>query len=345
MPRRALVTGGSGFLGTKLTDKLIAGGWDVTVFDLNLPANNSTRFLRGDIRDFDACQAAVKNVDVVFHNVAQVPLAKDKSLFTSVNIDGAKTILDAAAGSEVSNFVMTSSSAVYGLPKKLPANLYADLVPVEEYGKAKLAGEYQVTEFHRSRMDISIVRPRTILGAGRLGLFSVLFDWISKGLDVFVFGDGHNPYQFIHVDDLAAGLESSSNLNGFNVLNLGARDFGTLRSDLTDLCEYANTGSKIRSIPESLARPPLMIASKLGLIPFASYQLLLYSQAMFFDSSEDWKKLGVTPRKSNQDCLRDSFEWYLANRNCTSNQDELSLHQKPSTGFSLRIMESFLKRL
>ena len=343
MDRRALVTGGAGFLGTELTSRLIRNGWDVTVFDLNQPANRDLRFIRGDIRDLEFCKNAVVDIDVVFHNVAQVPLAKNKELFNSVNISGAKAILDASANSSVRKFVMTSSSAVFGLPKRLPANKFLELSPVEEYGKAKLAGERQISDFHKSKMQISIVRPRTILSPGRLGLFSILFDWISKGLDVFVFGDGENPYQFVHASDLAAGLEGASNLSGFNTLNLGALSYGTLRNDLEDLCKYAKTGSRVRSIPGQLVRNPLLLASRMGMLPFATYQLLLYSQAMYFDSSEDWASLGISPQYSNQDCLKDSYDWYKSNSTKESDTDELSVHQKHASGVSLKILEGFLR--
>lgn len=343
MVKHALVTGGSGYLGTELSQRLLRNGWGVTIFDLNRPSIRNVEFIQGDIRSLSDCSNAVRGMDVVFHNVAQVPLAKDKTLFESVNVQGSKIILDASSASNVRSFVMTSSSAVFGLPKNLPANHFPELVPVEEYGKAKLAGECQVSSFHRSQMNISIVRPRTILSPGRLGLFSVLFDWISKGLDVFVFGDGEQPYQFIHAADLAAGLELSAELKGFNTLNLGATSFGTLRNDLEDLCKYANTGSKVKSIPAGFVRKPLVFVSRLGLTPFATYQLLLYSQAMYFDSENDWANLGHKPEFSNRDCLRESYDWYKESMSTFRDSGQLSVHQKPTTGPSLRLFESVLK--
>ncbi len=345
MAKRALVTGGSGFLGTEVTKRLLQKGWEVVVFDLNEPSQPDVNFIRGDIRDQAQCSLAVQGVEVVFHNVAQVPLAKNKDLFDTVNIDGARAILDASASAHVKSFVMTSSSAVFGLPKNLPANKFSDLIPVEEYGRAKLAGEQQITDFHKSKMDISIIRPRTILSPGRLGLFSILFDWISKGLDVFVFGSGENPYQFIHAKDLAAGLENAADLKGFNTLNLGAMSYGSLRDELEDLCSYANTGSRVRSIPAGLVRNPLLAASKIGLIPLATYQLLLYSQAMYFDSSDDWERLSFSPIYSNKDCLRESYDWYKSNLNQVSGPKELSVHQKPATGLSLKLFERFLRMI
>ena len=76
--------------------------------------------------------------------------------------------------------------------------------PVEAYGHAKLAAEWACLDGRRARVSTSpIVRPRTILGHGRLGIFGILFDWIADGADVFVLGDGSNRYQFVHADDLA----------------------------------------------------------------------------------------------------------------------------------------------
>ena len=74
------------------------------------------------------------------------------------------------------------------------------------------------------------MRPRTILGHGRLGIFGILFDWIADGADVPVLGDGDNVYQFVHADDLA-GLRSCwlSSGPGPATYNIGAEEFGTMR--------------------------------------------------------------------------------------------------------------------
>ena len=95
---------------------------------------------------------------------------------------------------------------------------------------------------------MSIIRPRTILGHGRLGIFSILFDWISKGVNIPVLNNGENIYQFVHAEDLASACILASYVNkNISYYNIGAEDFGTMRETLENLCEYANTGSRIYS--------------------------------------------------------------------------------------------------
>ena len=99
--------------------------------------------------------------------------------------------------------VHTSSSAVFGVPAANPVLPSTVPSPVEAYGHAKLAAEWACLDAVSQGLDVTIVRPRTILGHGRLGIFGILFDWVADGADIFVLGDGDNRYQFVHADDLA----------------------------------------------------------------------------------------------------------------------------------------------
>src|SRR5690606_26095889 len=111
----ALVTGGSGYFGSLLVRRLRERGDVVRVLDLHDATDrpDDVEFVAADIRDRDAVRAAVDGVDVVYHNVAQVPLAKDAHLLRSVNVDGTRRLLDAAADAGVAKLVHTSSSAVF----------------------------------------------------------------------------------------------------------------------------------------------------------------------------------------------------------------------------------------
>jgi len=342
--KKFLITGGSGFLGSQLAQKLIDFGREVRVLDINKPElNGKFEYIGGDIRDYSVCLAASEDVDVVMHNVAQVPLAKNPELFRTVNIEGASNILRSAQVAGVKKFVMTSSSAVFGLPTKLPANNYFDLNPIEDYGKAKLAAENLMLANESLTYNKIIVRPRTILGPGRLGLFSILFDWISNNVDIFVFDQGQSQYQFIHSEDLVHGLINASNTNGSRIYNLGSLSFNSLRDDLQSLIDYANSESKIRSIPSSLVRGPLLATSKLGLVPFASYQILLYSQEMYFDSVEDWSNLHYQPIFSNSESLISSYEWFIKNQQDLRTNPRGSQHQRITKGVSLSLYKALSK--
>ena len=120
---------------------------------------------------------------------------------------------------------------------------------MEAYGHAKLAAEWACLAAARDGLDVSIVRPRTILGHGRLGIFGILFDWIADGYDPIVLGDGTNRYQFVHSDDLAEACVRAAATEGPDIFNVGTDRFGTMRETLADLCEHAGTGATVRSLP------------------------------------------------------------------------------------------------
>ena len=117
--------------------------------------------------------------------------------------------------------------------------------PAESYGHAKLAAEWACLDAVRKGLDVSIVRPRTILGHGRLGIFGILFEWVADGADIFVLGDGSNRYQFVHADDLAEVCVLAGAKAGPEVFNAGTDRFGTMREvvdALTATAAWRRTG-------------------------------------------------------------------------------------------------------
>ncbi len=254
-----------------------------------------------DIRDRAAVRDAVDGVDVVYHNVAQVPLARDRRLLRSVNVDGTATLLDACAGAGVAKVVHTSSSAVFGVPESNPVLPTTVPRPAEDYGHAKLAAEWACLRAAAAGLDVTIVRPRTILGHGRLGIFAILFDWIADGADPIVLGDGTNRYQFVHADDLAEVCVLAADSPGPAVFNAGTDRFGTMAEALTNLCAHAGTGSTVRSLPARPAAAAMRASAAAHLTPFAPYHWLMYARSMWFDIEHVTDALGWTPRWSNDE--------------------------------------------
>ena len=233
--RLAIVTGGSGYFGSRLVERLRARGWRCRVFDINDPDDRAedVEFQRGDVRDLDAVRRAVAGGDAVFNTVAQGPLAKARALFQSVNVLGTEHVLRAANDAGVRNVVHTSSSAVYGAPGRLPVTEDTPPAPAEDYGRAKADAEALCRRYAHDGLDVTIVRPRTILGHGRLGIFHILFQWIAEGANVPVFGRGDNLYQFVHADDLADACALAA-ARAARPRNIGTDRFGTMRQLLED---------------------------------------------------------------------------------------------------------------
>lgn len=327
--RKALVTGGSGYFGSLLIDKLIDKGYECINFDISEPdfMDNRVKYIKGDIRDYDAVIKCCEGVDIVHHNVAQVPLAKNNHLFRTVNYDGVKNILNASLEKNIKKVVYTSSSAIFGVPKTNPVTEFTDPNPGEEYGQAKYDGELLCKDFENRGLDISIVRPRTIIGHGRLGIFQILFEWIYQGNNIPVFNNGNNEYQFIHADDLAEACILVGEKAGSSVYNCGASDFGTMREVLEALCAYADTGSKVRSLPMKPAVIAMNLFSKLGMSPLGAYHALMYGKSMYFDISKSKSELGWSPKNSNIDMFIESYNWYIKNRDKVLSSDGASHHK------------------
>ena len=338
---RVLVTGGSGYLGETVVKKLLERGDDVRVFDLvdNEDRPSSVEFVRGDIRDADAVQRALEGVRVVHHDVAQVPLAKDRQQFWSVNVDGTKILCEAALRAGVEKVVLVSSSAIYGVPPRNPVDLDVAPAPREAYGEAKLAGERAAAELQARGLDVSVVRPRTVLGHGRLGIFQILFEWVRRGRPVYTLGNGSNRYQFVHADDLVDVCLRADRLPGSRVLLAGAERFGTMRELLEGLVEHAKTKSKVRSLPFRATQAAMLVTSKAGLSPLGDYHTLMYGREMFFDVSETKRALGWQPRYSNAEMIAESYDWYVAHREEVLARRNASHHRSPVRLGVLKLLE------
>jgi nucleoside-diphosphate-sugar epimerase len=311
----SLVTGGSGYFGSLLVERLVAAGEQVRVLDISdadRPAG--VELLLCDIRDRAAVEAAVAGCDVVYHNVAQVPLAKDPALLRSVNVDGTRNLLEAARSAGVSKLIHTSSSAVFGVPESNPVLPTTVPKPEEPYGHAKLAAEWACLDAAREGLDVSIVRPRTILGHGRLGIFGILFDWIADGCDPIVLGEGNNRYQFVHADDLADACIAAAATAGPSVFNIGAAEFGTMYQTLDALCRHAGTGAEVRRLPAGPAALAMRATARLGLTPFAPYHWLMYAESMWFDIEHARDQLAWSPKWTTDAMFAQSYDWFVANR-------------------------------
>ncbi|HEX6417391.1 MAG TPA: NAD-dependent epimerase/dehydratase family protein [Acidimicrobiales bacterium] len=346
MARTVLITGGSGYFGTILADQALARGDRVRIFDLNPPeprppaTAERVEYVRGDVRDLPALQAACDGAEVVLNNVAQVPLAKDRDLFWSVNVTGTANVLLAARDRGVPKVVHTSSSAVFGIPATNPVTEDTPGRPLEAYGRAKLGAEHLCRDAAAAGLDVTIVRPRTILGHGRLGIIAVLFEFVAAGAPVYVLGAGDNRYQFVHANDLADAVLRAAGRDKPATYNIGAAEFGTMRETLQAVVDHAGTGSRVRSLPAAPARVAMRGLAALGLAPFAPYHWLLYAESLWFDTTRAQADLGWRPQHSNASAIVESYDWFLENR-ASLHGDHRSHHQSP---VKLGLLE-VLKRL
>ena len=338
--KRVLVTGGSGFLGSATVRHLRARGDAVRIFDLQDASDRppGVEFIAGDVRDPRAVARALADIDVVHHQIAQVPLAKDVHLLHTVNVDGTENILAEAARRGVQKVVVVSSSAVYGVPDRVPIDGQTPPRPAEAYGRAKLAAEVRAHVWQQRGLDVAIVRPRTILGAGRLGIFQLLFEWVRRGRPIYTLGNGNNRYQFVHVDDLA-DLCLRAERQGPGIWLGGTTAFGTMRELLVHLVAHAHTASPVRPLPLRVTQLAMDWTSRLGFSPLAGYHALAYGRDIWFDVAPTCHALGWAPRHSNDAMMAESYDWYLQHRVAVFAQRNASTHRSALAPRILRVLD------
>src|SRR5207249_11231206 len=119
------------------------------------------------------------------------------------------------------------------------------LVGVGAYGESKIDAERLCRV---AAAETVIVRPKTFIGAERLGVFEILFDWIREGRRIYILGKGHNRYQLLAVEDLVDAIVRTATVAeaARMTFNVGATEFGTVRSDLQALIDHASSESRLQ---------------------------------------------------------------------------------------------------
>lgn len=345
---RHLVTGGSGFLGHLLIERLVRDEHDVIGFDIHPESNpvNGAKYIIADVTDVQAVEAVMaQNIDVVHHTAALVPLTKAGERFETVNVGGTRIVAEAAGKAGVSAFVFTSSSAIFGAP---PCPVTADTPchPLEIYGRSKLEAERAAMEIAKKYgMAFIAIRPRTIIAAGRLGIFQVLFDWISQDVDIYVIGSGRNKIQFLHADDLIDCHMRLLAQKRYGIFNVGTSEFGTLQDDLETLIAHARSKSRVRHLPASLARVGLGILDRLHLSPLAPWHYLTYGEDFYFDLSP-LEEIGFKCKYSNTQMLIQAYDSFVASKGAdTESKDHASRHRSPiQQGILLGLIKALSRR-
>lgn len=320
MSERVLVTGGAGFLGNSLVRRLVAEGYRVSVLD-RVPLRDAlvardVDFALGDVRDPGGVARAAQGVDAIIHCVAVQPVSRSRrSLFTDVNARGTENVLEAALRGGARRVVHLSSSAPYGIPRSVPITEVTPFAPICEYGRSKVLAERACGAARRRGLDVVILRPRVVIGPGRLGVYQMLFNWVADGKPIYTLGAAHRPFQALAVDDLAeACLLALSSQRPGEDYNLGTDRFGSFRSDLEALTRHAGTGARTVSLPAAPVKAVLSVLDALDLSPLTAWHYRTVDVEFHFDCGKARDLLGWTPKIGNVEMLRAAYDWYVAHR-------------------------------
>jgi nucleoside-diphosphate-sugar epimerase len=255
---RALVTGGAGFIGSHIVDRLLKDDFEVNVFDDfssgrldNLREHlkeKRLRVVKGDVRDIEAIKGVVNDVDVVFHEAALVGVlesVKNPLLANDVNVNGTLNLLEASFKYDVKRFVLASSAAIYGEQRTLPIREEAVPRPSSPYAVSKLSAERYSRVYHGTYgLETVVFRYFNVYGDRQAeGSYSAVItaflnSFMDNGKPV-IHGDGMQTRDFVNVEDVVEANMLAMQKNGagevFNVASGSAVTINGLFEVLRDL--------------------------------------------------------------------------------------------------------------
>jgi UDP-glucose 4-epimerase len=339
-----LVTGGAGFFGGILKRHLLQQHYQVTSID-RVPDPSwhpGLTKITGDLRDPWLLNSAFGHgsYDAVFHCAATLAhgLSIDEEELWTSNVNATGMIAEACRRYGVPKLIFTSTNCLWA---RNPGHAIREddaPAPVEVYGKSKLAAEQILGRYTRS-MDVTILRCPTIIDRGRLGLLTILFEFIEDGKTVWVVGEGTNRYQFIYAEDLVRACLASLRSEGSEVFHVGSANVKPLREVYQAVIDAAGSSSRVRSLPLRPTMAAMSLAHRLRLSPLGPYHYRMIGEDFLFDTSKIQSLLGWKPTLTNEEMLVQAYRYYAGRRQEISERTNVSAHSKAAPMGVIRLLK------
>ena len=217
-PQRALVTGGSGFIGSHLVDRLIRDGFEVAVVDNLITGDKDNLNSRASFHQLDICDPDLKKAleaeppDIVFHTAAQASVTKsvaDPKTDATINVLGTLNLLSICSNLGIKRFIYSSTGgALYGNPEEMPCPEIHPIRPVSPYGASKYAAEVYIRAFAESSgLKYTILRYSNVYGPrqdpfGAAGVIAIFAQRMLTNKKVTIFGSGEQERDFVYISDV-----------------------------------------------------------------------------------------------------------------------------------------------
>ena len=338
-----LVTGGAGFFGSLLKARLLAEGFQVVSVDLEPDEAKHAHLttLRGDIRDAALMDKlfAEHRFETVYHCAAILAhAAKDRRFLWTCNADGTRIIAACAKKFGCKNLVFTSSNCLWGNSFASPIPEDTAPAPVEIYGLSKWEGEKILAEYAKD-LNVIVIRCPTIIDEGRLGLLTILFDFIRENRKVWVVGGGANRYQFIYAADLIEACLRSAQFVGSRTFHIGSDDVKSFREVYNFVIQKAGSKSKVAALPRLPTILAMKLAYRLGLSPLGPYQYKMIAESFIFDTSRIKAELGWKPTLKNEDMLWLAYRYYADHYDEIHHRSDVSAHRQAAKMGIIRLLK------
>jgi nucleoside-diphosphate-sugar epimerase len=342
--RHILVTGGSGFFGSLLKDRLLADGFLVTNIDrvADATVHRNLTSIQADVRDENlvAQVFAASRFEAVMHCAAVLAHGcsiNEHDLWTS-NVDGTRRIAQACQRHGVRKLVFTSTNCLWAENMGRPVHESDIPNPIEIYGKSKLAAEQAL---HDYLADVNVVTLRcpTIIDRGRLGLLAILFEFIQDNKTVWVVGEGANRYQFVNAQDLATACMQALDYHQPDLFHIGSDHVQPLRAVYGAVIAEAGSHSRVRSLPKRPAVALMQLAHKLRVSPLGPYHYRMIAEDFMFDTSRIQQKLNWKSTMTNEQMLIHAYRYYANRRAEIHTRKNVSAHNKVADMGIIRLLK------
>jgi len=338
-----LVTGGAGFFGGILKNKLLADGAEVVSIDLvpDTTKHQALTSIHADIRNEQSMRSifAAHQFDAVFHIAAMLAHGKmSHELLWTCNVDGTRVVAECARQAGLKKLVFTSSNCLWASNMGRPVREDDPPAPAELYGESKLEGERLLHQFE-DELDVVILRCPTIIDSGRLGLLAILFEFIRENKTVWVVGSGANRYQFIYAGDLAQACIQSLEFSGSGTFHVGSDNVPSLRECYQAVIAEAGSRSRVRSLPKAPTLAAMRLAHVLKISPLGPYHYRMIAEDFTFDTSRIRQAMGWKPTVTNSEMLALAYRYYAQNREDIMARENVSAHSKAAEMGILRLLK------
>jgi nucleoside-diphosphate-sugar epimerase len=321
---RVLITGATGFLGTRLAAAALERGDEVRglVRDLDRAVDlraSGVETLQGDMLDTDSLRRAVQDVDCVFHTAAVIGDWPDRDLSRRVNVKGTRTLVSLAIEAGVRRIVHFSSLAVYGNQHHRGTDESAAYRYGDTYTDAKIDSERAVFDLARSgAIEAVSLRPGFIYGPGDRTLLPKILEALTEGKFMFV-GDGTKQMNCVYVDDVVQAGMLASSVAGISgrAYNITDGQIPELKDFVGLIAEYCNLPMPTRRVPPILAVAGCYTSEHVGhligvkqapLMNISRLRFLYYNQAYSIERART--ELGYAPRYTIREGLPPTLDWF-----------------------------------
>ena len=204
MGNKVLLTGSSGFLGSQLIKDLIFNNYKVTALDIIEPNEklDEVEYLKTDLKNYLTNLDSLKDFELIIHAASVLPYKNNEKEIWDKNFSTTKKLVEQLEKKEGFFFIYVSSSAVYGKPLSLPIKKETLRNPLDVYGESKVHSEDYIVK-NLNKESYAIIRPRTILGDNRSGIFDIFFKLIKMRIPLPIPNNGRQIIQFVEVRDLS----------------------------------------------------------------------------------------------------------------------------------------------